>query len=61
MFVCDAGQKMETSAEIVIFMQDADKSGITCDMSPLRYCVSRGEYFISVKYDLGPLLRTTGF
>ena len=32
MFVCDAGQKMEPSAEIVIFMQDADKSGIICDM-----------------------------
>lgn len=62
MFVCDAGQKMEMSAEIVILVQDADKSGITHDMSPLCYCVSPGEiFFFSVKHDLGPLLRTTGF
>lgn len=43
-------------------MQDADKAGITHDMSPLCYCVSQGEhFFLSVEHDLGPLLHTPGF
>lgn len=44
MAVCDVGLKKETSVEIVISIQDADKSGITCDMWMLCYCVFWGEY-----------------